>query len=70
MGMILNTSFNIRNRGSQCELCDSFEPDTLDHMVARCDCFVNQRIECINELYRSCEYCYEKYTSEGLMTFN
>ncbi len=37
--MTLITSFNITNRGRQCELCDSFEPDTLDHMVARCNCF-------------------------------
>ncbi len=34
-------------------------------MVARCDCFVNQRTDFINELYISCG----KYTSEGLMTF-
>ncbi len=31
--------------------------------------FVNQRTEFVNEFYRSCEYCYEKYTSERLMTF-
>ncbi len=67
--MTLITSFNITNRGRRCELCDSFEPDTLDHIVARCDCFVNQRTDFINELYISCEYCYGKYTSEGLMTF-
>ncbi len=69
MLMTLITSFNIRNKGRWCELCDSFEPDTLDHMVARCDCFVNQRTEFVDELYRRCECCYEKYTSEGLMTF-
>ncbi len=67
--MTLITSFNIRNRGRRCKICYSFEPDTLDHMVARCDFFVNQRTEFINELCRSCEYCYERYTSEGLMTF-
>ncbi len=54
--MTLITSFNITNRGRWCDLCDSFEPDTLDHMVARCGCFVNQRTDYINELYISCEY--------------
>ncbi len=37
MVMTLIPSFNIRSRGRRCGLCDSFEPDTLDHIVARCD---------------------------------
>ncbi len=41
----------------------------LRHMVTRCNCFVNQRTYFINELYISCEYCYGKYTSEGIVTF-
>ncbi len=56
----LITSFNISNRDRRCELYDSFETHTLYHMLTMSDCLVNQRTEFVNELYRSCEYCYEK----------
>ncbi len=44
-------------------------PDKFDHIMARCDHYVKQRIEPINELHRICDICYEKYLSVRLMTF-
>ncbi len=40
------TSFNITNRGRWCELCDSFEPNTLDQMVAECNCCQSENWIC------------------------
>ncbi len=36
MALRLVCTYNIANRGWRCNLCDTFEPDTLEYIITRC----------------------------------